>query len=301
MHTYSPNFVVLFVGCPRNLWWYQCAMCTWSWVQLLVPKVCNNPYFHSRRLIYLAEFSGAATTASRLGQPDLALATLNDFVGVRYTYTDSINTGYNIWAMTDRTNGMQFRSYYSCHCRCRYRVCLLALNYIFNHLTFSKDSAAQLWSPVLFPNMQGPVSPLFTLRIKSRPSVVGICSGRRSFLAKNFSFVSVLQFLPETPYQENLILYVSPRHMVFSFIWSSAGYYCAHRFCTGVRDGRGGYSAETGSQSWRWCVFYRRRKKQRTPRVYRCCLGAKTCKSANINTSPSLNDNRFSLTLYRVV
>jgi hypothetical protein len=26
--------------------------------------------------------SGAATTASRLGQPDLAIATLNDFVGV---------------------------------------------------------------------------------------------------------------------------------------------------------------------------------------------------------------------------
>lgn len=28
--------------------------------------------------------SGAATTASRLGQPDLAIATLNDFVGVSY-------------------------------------------------------------------------------------------------------------------------------------------------------------------------------------------------------------------------
>jgi hypothetical protein len=27
-------------------------------------------------------FSGAATTASRLGQPDLAIATLNDFVQV---------------------------------------------------------------------------------------------------------------------------------------------------------------------------------------------------------------------------
>jgi hypothetical protein len=27
--------------------------------------------------------SGAATTASRLGQPDLAIATLNDFVQVR--------------------------------------------------------------------------------------------------------------------------------------------------------------------------------------------------------------------------
>ena len=26
--------------------------------------------------------SGAATTASRLGQPDLAIATMNDFVGV---------------------------------------------------------------------------------------------------------------------------------------------------------------------------------------------------------------------------
>ena len=27
-------------------------------------------------------YSGAATTASRLGQPDVAIATLNDFVGV---------------------------------------------------------------------------------------------------------------------------------------------------------------------------------------------------------------------------
>lgn len=31
-------------------------------------------------------FSGAATTASRLGQPDLAIATLNDFVQVSCTF-----------------------------------------------------------------------------------------------------------------------------------------------------------------------------------------------------------------------
>jgi len=29
-------------------------------------------------------YSGAATTASRLGQPDLAIATLNDFVEVSF-------------------------------------------------------------------------------------------------------------------------------------------------------------------------------------------------------------------------
>jgi 2-methylisocitrate lyase-like PEP mutase family enzyme len=33
--------------------------------------------------LYHSFNSGAATTASRLGQPDLAIATLNDFVGVR--------------------------------------------------------------------------------------------------------------------------------------------------------------------------------------------------------------------------
>jgi 2-methylisocitrate lyase-like PEP mutase family enzyme len=32
----------------------------------------------------IAYISGAATTASRLGQPDLAIATLNDFVEVTY-------------------------------------------------------------------------------------------------------------------------------------------------------------------------------------------------------------------------
>ncbi len=31
-------------------------------------------------------YSGAATTASRMGQPDLAIATLNDFVGVSSSF-----------------------------------------------------------------------------------------------------------------------------------------------------------------------------------------------------------------------
>ncbi len=31
-------------------------------------------------------YSGAATTASRMGQPDLAIATLNDFVGVNSSF-----------------------------------------------------------------------------------------------------------------------------------------------------------------------------------------------------------------------
>lgn len=35
-------------------------------------------------------FSGAATTASRLGQPDLAIATLNDFVQVRCFHSQAI-------------------------------------------------------------------------------------------------------------------------------------------------------------------------------------------------------------------
>ena len=37
--------------------------------------------------------SGAATTASRLGQPDVAIATLNDFVGVRYFALDRGSIG----------------------------------------------------------------------------------------------------------------------------------------------------------------------------------------------------------------
>jgi len=46
-----------------------------------VPKVCAGATY----VTYIAPnclFSGAATTASRLGQPDLAIATMNDFVGV---------------------------------------------------------------------------------------------------------------------------------------------------------------------------------------------------------------------------
>jgi len=48
-----------------------------------LPKVGKFPLKRNlevHQAIY--DVSGAATTASRLGQPDLAIATLNDFVGV---------------------------------------------------------------------------------------------------------------------------------------------------------------------------------------------------------------------------
>jgi 2-methylisocitrate lyase-like PEP mutase family enzyme len=35
---------------------------------------------NKRKQLIIYVYSGAATTASRLGQPDLAIATLNDFV-----------------------------------------------------------------------------------------------------------------------------------------------------------------------------------------------------------------------------
>lgn len=53
----------------------------------LVSTACTRgPPRHRKpwkpKSLYSSLFSGAATTASRLGAPDLAIATLNDFVGV---------------------------------------------------------------------------------------------------------------------------------------------------------------------------------------------------------------------------
>ena len=45
---------------------------------MLVPEVRSNDLFAARLANII--LSGAATTASRLGMPDLAIATMNDFV-----------------------------------------------------------------------------------------------------------------------------------------------------------------------------------------------------------------------------
>lgn len=65
-----------------------------------VSKVRFESYLVSRRFPDALLYSGAATTASRLGQPDLAIATLNDFVGVRTEPSSLISpnnslTGYD--------------------------------------------------------------------------------------------------------------------------------------------------------------------------------------------------------------
>lgn len=65
-------------------------MCFGSRFRLSIPKVrvsiinlvtasCVNL---TMAFILILHISGAATTASRLGQPDLAIATMNDFVQV---------------------------------------------------------------------------------------------------------------------------------------------------------------------------------------------------------------------------
>lgn len=68
-------------GCSGCLRWYQCSMRPWSRFLLLIPKAIPILPYYGKVSEWLF-FSGAATTASRLGQPDLAIATLNDFVQV---------------------------------------------------------------------------------------------------------------------------------------------------------------------------------------------------------------------------
>lgn len=50
---------------------------------MLVSEVRAFSFCFLYAYLLLRLNSGAATTASRLGQPDLAIATLNDFVEVR--------------------------------------------------------------------------------------------------------------------------------------------------------------------------------------------------------------------------
>lgn len=59
-------------------------MCIGSRFQLPVPEVSVllTSVFSFKYPTDYINFSGAATTASRLGQPDLAIATLNDFTEV---------------------------------------------------------------------------------------------------------------------------------------------------------------------------------------------------------------------------
>lgn len=64
--------------------------------------------------------SGAATTASRLGQPDLAIATLNDFVQVIIGLSPKLHVTQQIPA--GGRNGVKLRPIYSCNRRCRHRV-----------------------------------------------------------------------------------------------------------------------------------------------------------------------------------
>lgn len=63
-----------------------------------VPEVCRASC--NRNKIKLTRHSGAATTASRLGQPDLAIATMNDFVDAGKMHA-SINPSVPVIADAD--------------------------------------------------------------------------------------------------------------------------------------------------------------------------------------------------------
>lgn len=71
------------------------------WKQVLTAYTKGQFIYHQYdvNILFLSLFtihtSGAATTASRLGQPDLAIATLNDFVEV-IEFLDPL------WANSDR-------------------------------------------------------------------------------------------------------------------------------------------------------------------------------------------------------
>ena len=64
------------------------------WKQDLTACTKGRSLFRLRIRLSTFFISGAATTASRLGQPDLAIATLNDFVEVAFfiqTWTSRTN------------------------------------------------------------------------------------------------------------------------------------------------------------------------------------------------------------------
>ena len=66
-------------------------------------------------------YSGAATTASRLGQPDVAIATLNDFVGVS-TVAIFLTLNLTNDILLGRANGLQPAALSARYCGRRYRV-----------------------------------------------------------------------------------------------------------------------------------------------------------------------------------
>jgi len=66
----------------RDLRRYQCSICPRSRLQLLISKVRLLSLEIFQEFSPMSTSSGAATTASRLGQPDLAIGTLNYFVEV---------------------------------------------------------------------------------------------------------------------------------------------------------------------------------------------------------------------------
>lgn len=83
MGTRSESRLHFQKGCSRYLRWHQRTMCSRSRLYLLVSKV----WISKKKTLFMfltwhSFLSGAATTASRLGQPDLAIATMNDFVQV---------------------------------------------------------------------------------------------------------------------------------------------------------------------------------------------------------------------------
>ena len=129
-----------------------------SWFQLPIPKVSVLSLALSSNfsllIMSIAPISGAATTASRLGQPDLAIATLNDFVEV----TDILATcrvipeRYNLCLVG--ANGLQPQPDDPCHRGRGYWVRHHSLGHRFYHNESVIDLVEQLWLPARSNNMQ---------------------------------------------------------------------------------------------------------------------------------------------------
>ena len=115
-------------GCPGHLRRYQRTLRARGRVRLPIPEVrFPHPlavrYFRTDDCL-ARTYSGAATTASRLGQPDLAIATLNDFVQVCLPHyvVQAYRNEHDAWRPTERADGLQPRPHDPRHRRRRHRV-----------------------------------------------------------------------------------------------------------------------------------------------------------------------------------
>lgn len=178
------------LGCARCLRWHQRTLCSGSWFHVSLSEVVFHKTYIESWVNWCCG-SGAATTASRLGQPDLAIATMNDFVKVCRHFIDGVSE-VEIHCCSGGTYSLWYKAHYSGHRRCWYWVCLFINNLDINLLIVYKGLGGLLTLLALCVNTPGPVSLRCTLKTRFRLNDVGTLWASKLFHGKSSWLVFVL-------------------------------------------------------------------------------------------------------------